>query len=979
MEKVETTIKLCANNYLHWKLSVRAVLQSKNLLCFIDGTNLLPASSGDEMAAWLKKDAVAQTIIINSIDTEHVNLIINATSALEMYRAITNHREQKTVANEWTIKRKLTELKFTSAHTVTSYLSELDCVVKQLKDIGSPLDEKSMMVKILDDLPSSYESLRMNINIAITAGIPINYENLRSQLLMHEKRLKDEMPGKSGEALLTNNFGKKSNYRKKRCYECGGVGHVKSQCRKRQNNQSNSNNNRNFRNNNFANSSNNNFNNGNRNFQGNSNFQNTSNNYTNRYNSNSSYNNQQRGFKPNNSNYNNNSNSNNFNRNRAHVANQNPDNVNPAPTEGNTSSSGTFSLLANQTNKSETPWLFDTGASFHLSGNIKNFTNFAELSSPILLTIGDGKQIAGIAKGDIPIECYNGNQWTECVLRDVLFVPELGDFNLFSWGQTVSKGYSLISAEHETKIIENKSGKVLLTANKVGNTFRLNIRPRTLNNFILTAKDNTLESWHKRLSHINIKKIIEMSNAGILPKINYTNELEDFVCEGCLKGKMVRKPFKTNKPRECEVGEVFHADLQGPMEVKSLGLSRYALVIKDDKSSFRSIYFLKHKSDSFYSLAAYIGYVKRVTGNDIRTMRSDNGGEFIDMRVQDLFENKGINHERSTPYTPQLNGKIERENRTITELARTMLQHRNLPQHLWAEAMATAVYCLNLIPLKNSNGITPYENWYNKTPSYGHLHEFGTICYVLIPEQKRKKWGPKSKKCYFTGYTASTSIFKVYDPAIDTVQVTRDVKFLDNFDNSKEVLDPFDDNDPQEATNNKDTLEDQYNCDTDNESETANEEPSTEEHNGTATLTLKQVLLQAKVNNNEPNTFDEAKASDNHREWMLAMEDELSSLKKNATYDLVKLPEGKRAIGCRWVFRIKRKIDGSIDRFKARLVAQGFSQKSGVDYFETFSPVARYDSIRAILSIASNKQMHLLQFDVKTAFLYGELSEEIYM
>lgn len=129
----------------------------------------------------------------------------------------------------------------------------------------------------------------------------------------------------------------------------------------------------------------------------------------------------------------------------------------------------------------------------------------------------------------------------------------------------------------------------------------------------------------------------------------------------------------------------------------------------------------------------------------------------------------------------------------------------------------------------------------------------------------------------------------------------------------------------------------------------------------------------------EPTTFHEAIESSNVNDWKLAMQEELSSLAENKTWVLVNLPEGRKAIDNRWVYKIKRNAEGKIERFKARLVAKGFSQRSGIDYHETFSPVVRWDTIRTVISVAASERLKLAQFDVKSAFLYGELNEEIYM
>lgn len=113
--------------------------------------------------------------------------------------------------------------------------------------------------------------------------------------------------------------------------------------------------------------------------------------------------------------------------------------------------------------------------------------------------------------------------------------------------------------------------------------------------------------------------------------------------------------------------------------------------------------------------------------------------------------------------------------------------------------------------------------------------------------------------------------------------------------------------------------------------------------------------------------------------WTQAMTAEMEALEKNATWELVSLPVGKSTVGCRWVFTIKHKADGSFERFKARLVAKGYTQSYGVDYEETFAPVAKLNTVRVLLSLAANQDWPLIQFDVKNAFLHGDLIEEVYM
>ena len=129
----------------------------------------------------------------------------------------------------------------------------------------------------------------------------------------------------------------------------------------------------------------------------------------------------------------------------------------------------------------------------------------------------------------------------------------------------------------------------------------------------------------------------------------------------------------------------------------------------------------------------------------------------------------------------------------------------------------------------------------------------------------------------------------------------------------------------------------------------------------------------------EPSCYQEAVDDTNSEKRKMAMEEEMESLAKNNTWDLVELPEGRSVVGCKWVFKLKRKVDGSIERYKARLVATGYSQVEGIDFHEIFSPVVKLVSIRTVLALTVLLNLESEQLDVKTTFLHGDLNEEIYM
>jgi len=130
---------------------------------------------------------------------------------------------------------------------------------------------------------------------------------------------------------------------------------------------------------------------------------------------------------------------------------------------------------------------------------------------------------------------------------------------------------------------------------------------------------------------------------------------------------------------------------------------------------------------------------------------------------------------------------------------------------------------------------------------------------------------------------------------------------------------------------------------------------------------------------NDPISFIKATSASDAKHWDKAIKTKLDSIKKNNTWTLVDLPKGAKPIGCKWIFKKKYHPDGSIEKYKATLVAKGFTQKHNIDYFDTFVPATRISSIRVLLALASIHKLVIHQMDVKTAFLNGELEEEIYM
>jgi hypothetical protein len=324
------------------------------------------------------------------------------------------------------------------------------------------------------------------------------------------------------------------------------------------------------------------------------------------------------------------------------------------------------------------------------------------------------------------------------------------------------------------------------------------------------------------------------------------------------------------------------------------------------------------------------------------------------------------------PYTPEQNGAAERENRTLVEAARSMLQSMKLPNKLWAEAINTAAYVLNRTGPTKIDDKTPYEIWTGKQAPTDHLKIFGTECFVHVPKQKRRKLDAKAVKGNLVGYCGNKDGYRIYIPDRDDVITSRDVIFKDEVTSSISELQVSEDSSVDVTLGVEDSISE---SNWDNASETVQ-----------SLRNRRQIKLPARYEDyamfteySEPTSYTDAVQSVNSNDWRLAMDDEIKSLAENNTWELVDKPSDRLVVDNRWIYKIKTKVDGSIDKFKARLVAKGYSQKAGIDYNETFSPVARFDTIRAVLSIAASEKLKLMTFDVKTAFLYGKLDEVIYM
>ncbi|GJY36124.1 putative RNA-directed DNA polymerase [Tanacetum coccineum] len=376
----------------------------------------------------------------------------------------------------------------------------------------------------------------------------------------------------------------------------------------------------------------------------------------------------------------------------------------------------------------------------------------------------------------------------------------------------------------------------------------------------------------------------------------------------------------------------------------------------------------------------------------------------------------GIQHQKTPPKTPQLNGLAERMNRTLVERVRCLLSHAGLPASFWGEALNTAVHVINLTPCVPLRFDVPDRVWSGKDVSYRHLRVFGCKASVHIPKDERSKLDVKGKPCVFLGYGQDEFGYRLYDPVQKKLVRSRDVVFEEDL-TLKDVekaeretipqhnddlidLDPvppkhFDSQFGDDIQNDEEHDEEQGADDVDAQEQPNLDEDvhpelpvpdmppflplrrSTRDHHPSTRYSAHEYVLL--TDGGEPECYAEAMEDEHKKEWFEAMEDEMNSLHENNTFELVKLPKGKRALKNKWVYKLKTEEHTSRPRYKARLVVKGFSQKRGIDFDEIFSPVVKMGSIRVVLGLAASLDLEVEQMDVKTAFLHGDLDKEIYM
>ncbi|KAH9762165.1 hypothetical protein KPL70_000710 [Citrus sinensis] len=623
-------------------------------------------------------------------------------------------------------------------------------------------------------------------------------------------------------------------------------------------------------------------------------------------------------------------------------------------------------LLVASNNNIKGQWVLDSGCSFHLCPDKSLFHTYKSMDGGRVL-MGNNNVCKIVGMGSVKIEMLDGSVQ---ILSDVRHAPRLKR-NLISLGMLDGMGYSFKSENCGLKIMNGteivmkgvkKNGLYVLEGSSVPGTAAMPV----------VSDVNRTMLWHLRLGHMSIRGMQELSKQGLLCGDNI-DEL-DF-CENCIFGKAHRSKFTKGMHVSKQPLDYVQAYLWGPTQVPSLSGGRYFMSVIDDYSRKVWIYILKTKDQALEKFKIWKTLVETQSSFKVKCLRTDNGLEFCNKEFEQCCQEWGVRRHKTIRFTPQQNGLAERMNRTLIDKTRCLLINSKLPRSLWAEAVSTASYMVNKSPSSAIGFKTPEELWSGRPGKYEHLRVFGCPAYVHV---RQGKLDAIATKGIFVGYPDGVKGYRVWCREANKCLISRDVQF-------NEVA-MINNSDQTTSANDINTSDTQATIETEQGEKIELARDRERRHTrpparyAYADMVAHALMSAEDVAIEEPNSYREAMNSKNSRKWIKAIREEIDSLVRNQTWILVPNPGNRKIVSCKWIFKKKEGILGVEDsRYKARLVARGFTQKEGIDFNEIFSPVVKHSSIRILLAIMALFDLELEQMDVKTAFLHGNLEEKILM
>nr|GFA13588.1 retrovirus-related Pol polyprotein from transposon TNT 1-94 [Tanacetum cinerariifolium] len=562
-------------------------------------------------------------------------------------------------------------------------------------------------------------------------------------------------------------------------------------------------------------------------------------------------------------------------------------------------------------------WYLDSGCSKHMTEDRSRLLNFVK---KFIRTVRFGNDHFGAIMG------YGDYVVGKNVISMVYYMEGLGH-NLFSVGQFCDSDLEVAFRKH-SGYVQDTNGVDLIKGSRGTNLCTILVEDMMKSSLICLlskASKNKSWLWHLRLNHLNFGTINDLARKDLvrgLPRFKFE---KDHICSTCQLGKSKKS-------------------------IPTINGKKYILVIVDDYSRFTWVKFLRSKDETSDVVIKFITQIQVGLNKTVRYVRTDNRTEFVNQTMTAFYDRIGVFHQKTVPRNPQQNGVVERRNRTLIEAAQTMLIFFEAPMFLWAEAVATACYTKNRSLINTRHHKTPYELVHNKKPDL----TFFSLC--LPPGVVAE---PHFIEDHNVAPVDNNPFVNVFAPephseasslgdisSNESPYVPQTLHHLNKW-SKDHPLDNVINNPSRPVSTRKQLATDALWC------------------------LYSSVLSKIELKNFKSTIIEDC--------WFQAMQDEIYEFDRLQVWELVPQPDCVMIIALKWIYKVKLDEYDDVLKNKARLVAKEYRQEEGIDFEESFAPVARIEEIHIFIANAASRNMTVYQMDVKMAFLNGDLKEEVYV
>jgi len=955
------------------KIKTRAVAAAVRQVQALAGQEALSAAATARREQDLR-EGQARAFIMMHVKAHHAGRLRGARTARAVWEALADQFRSRGPAREINLRHRLSTIGMNDKEPVVAYFNRGWTLAWELEEVGAGISDRTLRAALLAGLPEKYSMTVEVLQANRTMTIDETLEDLQAAeerlVLVRQRKKSERRHGGSAALAATGERGadrdaeQELRWKKARCYRCNKRGHIKRVCPTKTANASSS---------------------------------------DDKTESDSS------GI--------------------AMIAVA-MDGIRSGPPEeeadGGTppldgtdgSGSATTALAADGKGTGPpvgvTDWKVDSGASHHMCGDASLLTKL-EACDPVTISVAVGQTVVATSHGVARLRVAGPRKPTTLKLKKVLLVPGM-TMALFSVRTAAKQGYRTEFSDRGVHI--RRRGNIILTGHTRGGIYSLTLlgtaagtTATSSTGTAAAAADVSADIWHRRYCHLGVDMLKHTVDKvdGIDLSRSSLDALKERTCEPCNVGKMVRQPFVSAVgERTTRALQLVHSDAAGKMGVPTPKGNEYQVCVIDDYTRYKALVPVRTKGQAKDVVMQVVNLWENQTGFKVQALRTDDGKEYTGGDFTAWLHGKGIEHQRSAPYTSQHNGMAERFNRTVQERTSALLCDAGLDPKYWAEAATTINTVANMTPQRHQTA-TPYELFHGKRPDVSHLRVFGCRAWAYNPAKLRRKGDSRGVPAVFVGYPEGTKGYRVL---IDgAVVVRRDVLFDEEArgagagipthqpeqygakdpltEESAETEDGSGD-DLGAATSIEDAIkaarlltgQDGPDEDSEDDGEPAaesGEPPHLAGDAATAKGLLSWALAARARGNPDKMRLYQAKKEPDWSEFDKAIQAEVQSLWENGTWELTDLPDGQTVTPTEMLAERKRGADGGIDKYKGRFVVRGDKQTYLVDYTEVWAPVVRYTTLRVFLAYCAARGMAIEQTDVATAFLNGDVEEEIYI